>query len=205
MLTFVKTHKKYLGMGVACLISVVGCAILSPDMPLIHDGIVCLTDGMGHGSGVVVAHQGNWWYVATAAHVADIPNLTMNGLPIEEVCREADVAIMRFRNPNGYYDVHPIGVPERGDEATAKGWLRTPDGLARADFRVRVVCPGFDGGVGFQGGVFWGMSGSGVFDDWGRVIGIVSRTSESPWGEPWAGLSVMESGEIVSRLLEQAL
>lgn len=176
----------------------------------ILSGVVAIHVGPdSHGSGVIVARQGNWWYVATAAHVADtgLP-MMIRGYEAEYVAVSvADVALVRFRDEDHEYTVSALGTPTLGMKCTAKGWLRNnaDDELMLTHFRLRVVCEAFDGSVAFQGGVYWGMSGSGVFDDQGHVVGIISRATIAPWGEPWAGMSLFESADWVQQLLDENL
>jgi len=175
-------------------------------------GIVAIEFQHGHGSGVIVAHQGNWWYVATAAHVVPrttLTSMTINGCDAFFVAEavDADVALVRLRDADTHYEVYELTDPKRGMVATARGWLHNEptDKLFRADFQIRVVCERFDNSVAFQGGAYWGMSGSGIFNEDGKVIGILSRAAFSPWGEPWAGLSLFESSEHVRILLDENL
>lgn len=197
---------------IAGCLGFIGVSIATPLQPSAqNDGIVAIQIGEGHGSGVVVANLGNWWYVATAAHVPqasedmNVPMMIDGNLAtVVAYSDTADVAIVKFRSDESYH-VYKLGVPKRGMEAVARGWLRGSrvDPLVRADFHIRIVCMPFDGSVAFQGGVYWGMSGSGIFNDRGEVIGIVSRATGNCWnGEPWAGLSLCESAEAVRTLLE---
>ena len=192
--------------AVAILPTVVVCYSEAPS-----SGIVAIESLHGHGSGVVVGHIGDWWYVATAAHIpqAMMTGMTINGCEAFFVAEaaDADVALVRFRDADTLYEVYELAVPKRGLMATARGWLHNqPTGdLVRADFQIRVVCERFDDSVAFQGGAYWGMSGSGIFNEDGKVIGILSRAALSPWGEPWAGLSLFESSEHIETLLQENL
>lgn len=206
-------------ISIALMLMLSGCVwttvsedqvILKPD----YQGVVSIRTIGGAGSGFVIAQDKEHWYVATAAHVVG----TMENLPVSapmvngvvgEVIaygnadNENDIAILKVKKYNRRYRVYRLASVKQEARVRVIGYLY-PNGLEAPVFSIyigHIVNLNWNDFICYNGGVFPGMSGGPMLDQWGQVVGITSRCP-SAWGCPLDSSSLFVKAEKLQEMLD---
>jgi tetratricopeptide (TPR) repeat protein len=150
-------------------------------------------DGQAPGSGVLVARQGQTYYVLTAAHVVPSPDeydvVTPDGkqhrLDFNQIKRlpNTDLALIPFNSPQTYTvatlgsssqvttntPAFVSGFPSMPAGSTGASTYRFSDGVIEAQ-STRPLSGGY--ALAYYNFTFSGMSGGPIFDQQGKLIGI---------------------------------
>ena len=141
----------------------------------------------GYGSGVIVDHDGNRFYVLTNAHVVNSPNryqiFTADGVSHQAtskvILNNLDLALLTFTSDRDYTVAaikRKISVPS---EIRVGGWSRSGGSLGQPVFvtttgNLTAINSNLPLGYAltYSNLVRAGMSGGGIFDAEGKLIGI---------------------------------
>lgn len=168
----------------------------------------------GHGSGV---HIGGG-HIVTAAHVTrgsdTVTIKTHDGREIEAAVLwesdEYDVALLQIedeaavpsaalscRTPNVHEVVTAHGNPLSMERIVTRGWI-AGDAFSIEGMWVSVVPMSIP--------LAGGMSGGGLYDAWGRVVGIVVGVPVQPigYGATFTGISFAVPGSVICNLLARS-
>ncbi|MEL6165321.1 MAG: trypsin-like peptidase domain-containing protein, partial [Cyanobacteria bacterium J06628_3] len=154
-------------------------------------------DNSGNGSGVIINREGNSYTVLTAAHVVATPNLEyeiiapgnqryqVNYNTVKKLPNQIDLAILKFTSNNNY-KVAKIGdsnISQKGTPAYLSGFPKTNRAINKSilNFTEGKITansnqPLNDGyALVYSSNTVAGMSGGGVFNQKGELIGIHGR------------------------------
>ena len=144
---------------------------------------VTVWNGRGYGSGTYVTYEG-WHLILTAAHVvvgspfliidSDSPSGVLPALPVY-VDQDADLALLMLPAPLDTrkplaFGPRRVGEMDIGEDTVYVG---SPNGNSRLLLEGRVVGELTDGLMWVESLTYFGASGSAVFDNRGRFIGVV--------------------------------
>lgn len=175
-----------LGLGVLSII--VGPHIFFP-RPDLLTGIIRIETPDGFGSGVVVARRGEWYYVATAAHVVTGGDCVLGDERIRlDVLYEdpnSDIAIGKFRDWKKRR-VFEFAEAQSGEPCRIHGWYGWFDENknviepTRIVFQGYISCTDLKGDMTTNSGVHPGCSGGPLLNIQDQVLGIASHVPG--WG-----------------------
>jgi S1-C subfamily serine protease len=159
----------------------------------ISNRIVLIQTRSGQGSGVIIRHTGNTYTILTAAHVvddlqssplqittADQQKHTSNPIAVKIAPGSLDLATISFQSDQ-YYSVAELGNSDtvtKGQPIFAAGFQGTSLKF-HAGTVVAISHQSQDRGYGLAIGtaaIFPGMSGGGLFNDAGTLIGINGKS-----------------------------
>jgi Trypsin-like peptidase domain/TPR repeat/Tetratricopeptide repeat len=185
----------FLGLSYTTLFGqiIITPAIASNPTTNIRDRIVLIQTRSGQGSGVIIRHTGNTYTILTAAHVvddlqssplqittADQQTHTSNPIKVKIAPGSLDLATISFQSEQDYA-VAELGSSDRvmkGQPIFAAGFqgksLKFHTGTV-----VAISHQSQDRGYGLAIGtaaIFPGMSGGGLFNDVGTLIGINGKS-----------------------------
>jgi S1-C subfamily serine protease len=168
-------------------------AIASNPSTNISDRIVLIQTKSGQGSGVIIRHTGNTYTILTAAHVvddlqssplqittADRQKHTSNPIAVKIAPGSLDLATISFQSEQAY-SVAELGNSDaviKGQPIFAAGFQGTSLKF-HAGTVVAISHQSQDRGYGLAIGsatIFPGMSGGGLFNDVGTLIGINGKS-----------------------------
>jgi tetratricopeptide (TPR) repeat protein len=168
-------------------------AIASNPTTNISDRIVLIQTRSGQGSGVIIRHTGNTYTILTAAHVvedlqssplqittADRQKHTSNPIAVKIAPGSLDLATISFQSEQAY-SVAELGNSDtviKGQPIFAAGFQGTSLKF-HAGTVVAISHQSQDRGYGLAIGsaaIFPGMSGGGLFNDVGTLIGINGKS-----------------------------
>jgi tetratricopeptide (TPR) repeat protein len=179
----------------------VAFALSAEQINTIAKQVTVLIDGQAPGSGVLIARQGQTYYVLTAAHVVPSPDeyqvVTPDGkkylldYKLIKKFPDVDLALVQFNSPQTY-PIATIGRDRQltiGTPAFVSGFPQFPGNNLGAAYRfadgdiaalaTRAVGKGY--ALAYYNDTFAGMSGGPIFDLQGQLIGIhgASKTAFS--------------------------
>lgn len=192
-------------------------AVIQVEKPNILTGIVRIEvhdgDRHGLGSGVIVAHRDEWYYVVTAAHVTDGSMCFIGDEQTKfEVLYEdfkKDIAVGRFRDWQKRR-VFSLATARLGEPSRIHGWYGWYDEFGnvlsptRIMFQGHVSCTNWKGLITTDSGVHPGCSGGPLLNARDQVLGITSCVPG--WGmapNPTVGICIPSSE--IQRVLDKVL
>lgn len=155
----------------------------------------------GQGSAVVIRQEGRTVYAITCNHC--IPSkgtilfadrnvaFTVAQLP------KYDLAVIRFQSDRRY-PVTPFAAPRIDLPVRIIGYRRNHRQIRRGT----ITHDAGKGMMGVAGGFFGGFSGGGVFNERGRLVGIVSAVAVM--GLPESDLGIAIRGDLAERFVQDA-
>ena len=154
----------------------VGCApapitvqVAQPSaMPSFH--VVKIEAAHTGGSGVVCWQSGGWTYVVTAFHILDA-GIKADGMGCEVVATDMpnDLALLRFISLKAFPKLE-LAEATVGQKMYLVGYPLTAFGRER--FVMSGSISRVDSRVWFDSGISAGFSGGGIYDSYGRLLGI---------------------------------
>jgi tetratricopeptide (TPR) repeat protein len=191
-------------LGTVALVSVVHtqAAIAALNEQQINDiarQVTVKIDGQAPGSGVIIARQGQTYYVLTAAHVVATPDeydvITPDGqkhtidYKLLKKLPEVDLAVVMFTSPKNYQVVE-IGDSSQlreGVPAYIAGFPHSKTDAAQSSYRfsageldavaTRPLAMGY--ALAYRNDTFTGMSGGAILNQQGQLIGIHGSSKTS--------------------------
>lgn len=184
--------------GLATLISLAhSSVVLSQQFSPVAESFTVRVDapGDGDGSGVIIARDGNTYYVLTAWHVVDNPGTyfvrtrdsrtyEVNFADIERLS-DYDLAVLRF---NSFHDYQLASINNErlvsNQPISVSGWRNPTRAITKITYQfisgrlTGYSIPPEEGGYSLTlstGGVFRGMSGGPVVDEDYKVVGIIGQ------------------------------
>ena len=159
-----------------------GCMVAPPMSGVLRDavtvenafsGVRCIVSDTGHGTGFIVRVDKKGVYLATASHVANMPNPRVKGHPLTviRVHEHYDLAVVRHSRYGGFDKIYTFQRPRLADRAYLLGF--TWKGTARMQTRGIVSSLDFASHITYDGGVHPGMSGGPLVDERGQVLGMI--------------------------------
>ncbi|MBE9070946.1 trypsin-like peptidase domain-containing protein [Leptolyngbya cf. ectocarpi LEGE 11479] len=218
------------GFGVTCIglagsIAIIcQSAVLSQEVSPIAKAFTVRVDapGDGDGSGVLVAQNGNTYYVLTAWHVVSTPDIytvytpdsRAYGVDFSNVERIADydLAVLKF---NSVYDYELASIsresPVPNQPVSVSGWLNPLIEITSTTYQfisgtlTGYADPPEAGGYSLvfsTPGAFQGMSGGPVLDEDNKVIGTIGQGVRNIQGGVGLYLGIPISAFLSSRYSE---
>jgi S1-C subfamily serine protease len=157
---------------------------------------------LGQGSAVVIHRDGRTVYAVTCNHCIPEKEIILfaDGNVAFTVAQlpKYDLAVIKF-NSDRHYSVASFATPRIDLPVRIIGWFQETRQIRQGT----ITNDRGQGTIGVAGGVYAGFSGGGVFDEQGRIVGIVSGVLVRT--VPQADLGVVIRGDVVERFVKNAL